>query len=409
MKYLSIFLAVVMLFTTALPALSMTDEEIAQEIQSLKDRISQLEQVLQERKTPQQEAALVEEPAAEEPETTETEPEASTPAAGRALQLPDISLVGNVIGLGTDNDKNPDQNQFTLKELEVAFQGWVYPNIRADVILAAESEEDFAVGLEEGYATITSIGSTRFGSKLGKLRAPIGKWNQYHPHQLPYADTPAVASAFLTDHGVIVQGAELNYLFPGDNFVNLEFGQWRPTMHAHEHEDEHEGEDLDHLAPVMLEGTTRIARLWTSRALGDLSEVELGASLADSPDDQIYGVDLTYKHWPSAFKRLYLLGELLFDRGKLNGDSDTKYGYYLLGAYQPDKYWEYGARYDWTEFPFPLNGRESAGTVFLTRRLNETTFARLQYKRSDNTDFGIVNDVYLQFVFGLGPHAHPLQ
>jgi hypothetical protein len=379
------------------PAWALTDDEIMQEIQALKDRITQLEQQLDERNNQDQ----VIESQTEVDTDAETANEA--PSAGRALQLPDISAVGNVIGLASDNDNDPNQNQFTLEEFEIALQGAVYPGINANAIVAFENEEDFNGTLEEGYANITSIGGSRFGSRLGKLRAPIGKFNPIHPHQLPYADTPAVYQAFLGDDGLLVQGAELSYLFPGNNFTNLQFGQWRVTG------DSDEDEDDELVEPVGLSGTTRIARLWTSRELSDQSELELGSSLADSSDATLYGVDVTFKKWPSAFQRLYMLGELLFLKGEDENEARTKYGYYLLGAYQPDKYWEYGARYDWTKLAFPLTGRESAGTAFLTRRLNETTFARLQYKRSNTTGIGNVNEAFLQFVFGFGPHAHPLQ
>lgn len=344
------------------------------------------------------------------------QPDASAGSAGRALQLPDISVVGNVIGNFTTDKSFPDRNNLNLNELEIAFQSGVYPGVRADVIVAMEDKESHQASLEEGYLTISELGARGLGSRLGKLRAPFGKVNPAHPHHRPYADQPAAVSAFIGGHGLLIQGGSLTYLFPSaTTYINLEAGRFRVSGHSHnhEHEDEHE-------TGLGIDNYISLGRLSFGRSIGELSEIELGFSalhgrgpdpLNDDDRDSVTltGIDVSYRRWPSAFSRILLQGEYMIYSSNPGGESDTRNGYYLLAAYKPGRYWEYGARYDNTQFPAPTEGKETGWTAFVTRYLNESTYLRGQFKHSNSPETGSVNQVFVQVVWGIGPHSHTLQ
>ena len=51
--------------------------------------------------------------------------------AAKPTSLPDISVIGNVVGQSNDTKKD-----LSLKELEIAFQHYLYPSVKANVFLA---------------------------------------------------------------------------------------------------------------------------------------------------------------------------------------------------------------------------------------------------------------------------------
>lgn len=343
------------------------------------------------------------------------QPDEQAVSAGRALQLPDISVIGNVLGNFTTNKSFTDRNNLNLNELEIAFQSGVYPGVRADAIVSMEKEESYQASLEEGYLTISELGARGLGARLGKLRAPFGKVNPIHPHHRPYADQPAVVTAFLGEDGLFIQGGSLTYLFPSTTtFINFEGGRFRVGGQSEDDGTETEAE------PPGIDDFVSIGRLSLSRAVNELSEVELGLSalhgsgvdpLNASNRDHVTltGIDLSYQRWPTAFTKLLLRSEYMMHRSNPGGKSDTRSGYYLLATYKPGRYWEYGTRYDNTQFPAPTTGKETGWTTFVTKYLNESTYLRGQFKHSDAPSTGSANEVFLQMVWGIGPHSHALQ
>ncbi len=237
-------------------------------------------------------------------------------------------------------------------------------------------------------------------------------------------DAPAPVSYLLGGDGLSGNGASLNYTLPLRSlFANLELGLWRTNPGE-------EGQSLGlganptfYPAGLGVTGDLPLARLWTSRAFGRASELELGAShtfgRADIGDRiNLTGVDLTYRHFPSTFKRILLQGEAFWHhRHDVVGGTGghTRSGYYTLLSYRPDQYLEYGLRWDNTRAPWPLPGGERALSLILTDRLTEVTLLRLQLKHGDRTTDIFLparrgyNEAWLQFLWGAGAHTHPLQ
>ena len=84
-------------------------------------------------------------------------------------------------------------------------------------------------------------------------------------------------------------------------------------------------------------------------------------------------------------------------------------GIYFLAANRINRYWEGGARLDYTRLPFPFDGKEYGASLFLTRYLTEQTSLRLEYRWARDPEFGPGNGIFFQLLFGSGPHTHPLQ
>ncbi|MHB0938920.1 MAG: hypothetical protein ACYDCO_26105 [Armatimonadota bacterium] len=353
--------------------------------------------------------------------TTDTAP------APRASLLPDISVIGNGIGVLSDNAENEDRDRLRLQEVEVVIGSPIYPGIRGDLVVALH-DPDFNAEVEEGYLTVERLlQAAPIGGRLGIVRLPFGKTNPAHPHQLPYADTPAVIANLLGDE-FIGNGFEVIGLAPlgGRTFLQGQIGRWEPRE-AHGHEEE-EGEESQAEAGAGFSGEERLTlgRLWAGTEIGPDSELEFGMSGAfgqgrheeddgeggiviERSDITLLGADVTWRKWLPGERRLLLQGEAIRREEKGEEGTVRQLGYFLLGTYRPNHVYEFGTRYDWSETPAAAGAHASSISAFATRFLNETTFTRLQLKHGTNPHGENENQVLFQVVFGFGPHAHVLQ
>lgn len=403
---------IVLCFSLHPPVFGETSPEMQEEESATAARLAELEQ--QVRELQQQIEELKEElgrraPAAEEGYVGE-EPGYEAPPPPRAAErvqkeLPDISVVGEVRGNWSSDPSDPDRRKVKLYHTELALQSYLYPNVRGDVILGvARAADEFDVHVEEGFVNFLDIGGG-FGLLAGRKFLPFGKANQLHDHHRLYSDTPLPLEEFFGER-LVGDGAMVSYLVPGRHFLRLEVGSWRAAAHTHEaHEHEEEGNHAEE--GIGLVGTVQTARLWTSRPVGEVGELELGLSHAWASDARATGLDLTYRRWPSAYRRLTLQGEYL--RGGRADIVGRVSGFYLLANQRLDKYWDVGLRYDRSDSPDPGEGYGSAIVGFLTRHLTETTWVRLQYKRSRLPGGEVVGEPMVVVNFGMGPHAHPLE
>jgi hypothetical protein len=122
----------------------------------------------------------------------------------------------------------------------------------------------------------------------------------------------------------------------------------------------------------------------------------------------VTGLDFTYRSYPGAYQRLMLQGELL--QHSTGGFSRRRrHGGYLTVAKRWNRYYEGGLRGDYTRFPHPTPGHESAASLFLTRFLTEQTALRLELRHGSRPEDGTYNEAWLQILTGFGPHSHTLQ
>jgi outer membrane murein-binding lipoprotein Lpp len=373
------------------PALQQEIDALKAQIQQLTERLQELEQRLQEQ---------------------EQQPAPAVPATN----LPQISVIANGGALFQDRKRDDSRNRFENDELEIAFQSWVYPSIRFDAILAFDKEEDFAGSVEEAYATVVQLGNTPFGAKLGRMRLPFGRVNAIHPHQLLHRDYPLPVLNLLSEHGTISNGAVLNYLPPSQRlYAQLQLGLF--TL------DDHAAPGVPHdpaLEDFGAKGQLlRMARLTLAPVINRDNELEFGLSglttrALNGDDLRLLGVDFQYRRFYGAAQRLLLSGEWFQHRRERSGTGVNRQGYYLLASYKPDRYWEYGLRYDWSQRAYldaanDVSGADRALSAILTYRMNEQSFVRLQWRNLKPADDSVRNELLLQLMFGFGPHSHPLE
>lgn len=351
------------------------------------------------------------------------------PTTGSEKQLPDISVVVNASTHISDDKSDTDRNRFLLNESEISMQGYLYPTIRGDAFYSfgRESGQRAPLGksneligeLEEAYATFLETPLKDVSVKAGKMRIDFGKTNKLHPHSLPYEDTPSVLKNFLGEDGMKGHGIEASYLIPTPRnfFAQIQAGYWRPDTVSLDPDTGLEPDD----AGSRLADRILTSRLWLSKELSDDSELELGLSSAlgrsifngsgsGSYDPiQLYSADITYRKFPKAHKKLSLQAEWLLHKRKIADTSLSHSGYYLLGTYQFNQYWEWGLRYDNASLPSPSLGHESSISTFLTNHLSESTFLRYQYKHGNHIGGNNFNEFIIQFVWGIGPHSHSLK
>lgn len=390
-------------FSAPDPALQKEVNDLKSQIQQMTERLRELEQKLAEQEAQQ------------------------TAPAVPATNLPQISVVANGGALFQDRKRDDNRNRFEQDELELAFQSYVYPSIRFDTIVAFDKERDFSASVEEAYATVIQLGNTPLGARLGRMRLPFGRVSPIHPHQLLHRDYPLPIVNLLGEHGAISNGGVLKYLVPAPNlFAELQVGLFTlndhtalGVPHAHEHEHEESGEEHDPATPSAQGQLLRMARFTVAPVINRDNELEIGLSglttRAQNGDTlRLLGVDFQYRRFFGAAQRLLLAGEWLQHRRESAGAGVNRHGYYLLASYKPDRYWEYGVRYDWSNRAFltadeDVTGADKAISAILTYRLNEQSFIRLQWRNLKPADDGVRNELLFQLMFGFGPHSHPLE
>jgi hypothetical protein len=374
------------------PALQKEIDDLKAQIQQMTERLRELEQKLAEQEAQQAAPAV--------PETN----------------LPQISVVANGGALFQDRKRDDNRNRFEQDELELAFQSYVYPSIRFDAIVAFDKEEGFSASVEEAYATVIQLGNTPFGARLGRMRLPFGRVNPIHPHQLLYRDYPLPVVNLLGEHGAISNGGVLKYLAPSSNlYAELQVGLF--TLNDHAALGVPHDETLHDLGASG--ELVRMLRLTLAPVINRDNELEIGLSglttrALNGDNLRLLGMDFQYRRFFGAAQRLLLAGEWLQHRRESGGTGVNRDGYYLLASYKPDRYWEYGVRYDWSKRAF-LNpaldepGADRALSAILTYRLNEQSFIRLQWRNLKPADDSVRNELLLQLMFGFGPHSHPLE
>jgi hypothetical protein len=334
----------------------------------------------------------------------------STQLFAEATNLPDISVLGDLTAQTSSDEASSDRNMVTLREIEVALQGYLYPQMRADIFLAMH-RHDGALEPEvcEASVSVLRLFIEGLGLQAGKIHVDFGKLNKIHQHERPFIDQPLVLTNFFGPHGLVGEGAVLNYLFPLPFFLRLDGGVFWVPVEAHEHA---AGEEP---AEFGMGGEIYTARLWSSFSLGDKAELEFGASgaqgngshyLEHQDETVVAGCDVTFKTWISTYQRLILQNEFFYLNRKVPVGTLDRFGAYSYCGFQFNKYWDAGLRYDWSENAFPDKETSSLISAIAGYRLTEMTRLRLQYGFNPHASS---HNAALQLVFGIGPHSHPLQ
>lgn len=322
--------------------------------------------------------------------------------------LPDISVIGNIVTTLKDGE-----NRLDVKEIEFAFQQYLYPSVRADIFAALHKEDsgERAFELEEAYITflnatdlfVPELNWPAIGLVMGKKKLSFGKINPLHPEQWDFVDRPIATQQFLGgDEGLSAEGLKASYLLPVSFFSQVELGGW--TANPIEEPGEF----------VAVTNRLLTARLWNGFALSESQELEVGASYllgnasnSDSLNQQsIVGLDITYLQELGADQSLKLQSELYqaiySDSGAAREDQS---GGFASAYYKFHPKYSVGARVGTLGKHGDTGDDQTQWSLLFSRQLTETSKFRVQYNTGDNID----DVLYFQFIFGMGPHSHVLQ
>ncbi|MCX6137445.1 MAG: hypothetical protein NTV54_08135 [Ignavibacteriales bacterium] len=341
---------------------------------------------------------------------------------------PDISVIPRFRVESNDGEKLPAKREFTrpmfsLEETEIAFQAYLNPFAKADVILTKEGTGSEPIGIEEAYATFLRGLPLDLNVRLGKFRSEFGKINTTHPHAWPFLSAPLSVERFIGD-AVNDIGISVTYAIPtGDEvYTHLTLGLTN-------------GESIGSIDPKSGKraggigivdttgGSPRYAeslRLMTFIPAGENSDLEIGVSgltgIHDPYQDLRFtylNLDAKYKWKPDMYTWLTVQGEFLLNtRSQAGAGNLNSLGAYLYADYQFMKIFSLGGRCDWTESPYSASEKAYGGAIFFGYYpVEETTAFRIQFQHvteavplQNNKD---VNTITLQCLFSLGPHkAH---
>lgn len=350
-----------------------------------------------------------------------------------ATDLPNISLIGNFLG-----EQSHEKGSFNVKEIEFAFQHYLYPSVKADVFASLHKESNEThLELEEGFLTFFDVPSlvapnfsspVSFGAIVGKKLLPVGKENALHPEQLPFVDRALSNQYFFaSEHGLAGEGVILNTLLPTPFYASLELG-YAGLPHEPEAESEHT------LEPGSIDSLTHLrhayfTKLSTSFKPASSMELETGLSYLGSQvgisethegedtahthrfNTSTYVLDMTLSFSSLGVDKYKLRSELYHN--SYNKTSST--GGFVYGVYRPSKQAEFGLRY---AFIGSLNSsgahddalfgtalHPSVWSIISSYNLTETSKIRLQYSFGNRH---LDSAVFVQLIFGMGPHSHVL-
>lgn len=357
-------------------------------------------------------------PEASAPEETSSESTTSAPASGggKSLALPDISLVVQAKGHLSSDKHDDGKDRLQVNEAELSVQGYVYPNVKADAFLTTSPQEKSSMSVEEAYLTYISA-AKGLNIYLGEKHVPFGRTNLVHSHSWQYVNQPLVLRNLVASESLGGQGVDASYLIPTKSklFAQLDLGTWTGDG---------PGESSNLPDVVVGSGAAfadkfNTARLWTGYPINDYNEVELGGSYANGASDgqaipghgqtKLSGLDLSYRHFGEGDSRLLLRTEGVWRHESVDTLSSTASGYYLFGNYRWNKYSSIGVLYDWSEFPQSPDLHESALSLIATKQLSEQYYIRLQGTHGSRPDDPSYNELWLQWVWGVGPHTHNLE
>jgi hypothetical protein len=332
--------------------------------------------------------------------------------------LPDISFIGTLLGHASDDRRDADRDKLTLDSFELAFQGNIYPGMRAEAFVVNDSE---GTNVEEAYVNVENLGikGLPLSGTFGRRKVPFGRVNQLHSHSWLYVVQPYALSNLVAPESLVGDGATVSYLAPTKQFVQLDLGLWGNASH-----DPIPTPDPTVPTPSTGAGFSdrmQTARLWSAQEAFK-GTLEYGASYAHgggqtyaspagpnvTPKIDLTGLDLTFRREGRNATRTLLRGEVIQHKQKDGAFSRTSTGYYLFADQKVSANREYGIRYDWSEFPYSP-GHVGAVSLIGTQRLTEQTYFRLQAIHGDRPGKQGFNALWFEWVWGYGPHTHNLE
>lgn len=330
----------------------------------------------------------------------ELEQEDKSPSGVLSTLNPQISVLGDFIYKADENGGEGD-NDFNMREVELAFSANVDTWARGDVVVAIENEDGSTeVALEEGYLTLLETPFDNLQARLGKFRPFFGKVNQMHLHQLPWSDYPLAVENFLGEEGWNEYGVALSYLIlnPADIYSELTIGGFNSGSTVLGGDEENE--------------TVYMAHWKNFFDITDETSLELGTSFLTGENGdgsgartQLSGLDVTLNAHLFDNRRTTSHTEVLFNkREQASADDIDSWGMFSsLEQQLTNRWWAFG-RYDFSQTPTASEVETHAYSAGLTFAQSEYVFWRAMFTHTDNETSDDDNTVWLQLDFSIGPH-----
>jgi hypothetical protein len=343
-------------------------------------------------------------------------------ATGQTLSNPDISLIGDFRAIWRSSEAaeflGTGEFSFVPEEIELAFNGYLNPYMRADAFIGFHIAEE-AIDVEEFNLTVLRGLPLGLQFNVGRYLLDFGKINTQHTHQWAWLDEPLMIRTMLGDEGLRTDGARLTALVPVDeNALGLSVSGFSSSAFAHH---EHgEAEEEEEAAPEIM-GSGRISFF---SQLSDVWSAEIAGSYltgtydpAEQLSTHMGGIDGKVRWRPDSYRSFVWIFEAMTgDREVAEEDSVslTVFNVKATGAFtsaqlQMRKRWDVGGFYDWSE-DAAIEGMEATalGAWFGFNVVEETARISLVY-RHETSDLTVYDDdsVTVQFLWSLGPHkAH---
>ncbi len=352
-------------------------------------------------------------PAPAPPQATQTQTFGG--ASGNAKLLnPDISLIGDFIGIAGHNDVGPGR-LLELHESEIGLQAIIDPYSRADAFL---SFGETGVNVEEAYITFTSLPAGLL-LKVGKKRADFGKVNTTHNHALPFIDRPLVTNNLVGgEDGIDDSGFFLSRFLPAPKNWFLEGSA--ELMRG-------DSDDLFHAS--RRQDASVVGHLRAYRDLSESTNLDLGVSYARGHNNlgsnfltNLYGGDATLRWRPlrrAIYNSFMFRTELFWSARDQFSPSvpalfqtQHAFGLYAYGEYRVNRRWTVGGRFDRSGHATDARLTDSGFSGILTYWPSEFSQIRGQYRfghlATAPSDFSNANEFLFQVLFVMGAHgAHP--
>lgn len=325
---------------------------------------------------------------------------------------PEISLTGDVIGFHHTNtnalavlEEETKPEDFTVREIELAFVSMLDPYSRMKVFL---SYEDGEVSLEEGYAEYLAIPGG-FRVSIGKQYQQVGLLNRWHQHAFPQVDRPPVLEEFLGKENLSQTGVHLSWLLP----------KW--LISSGELTVEALAGDAEPFAGNRLTKPAWSAHLNNYQDVSSSTFIEFGGSAAggliqEDPDlsNRIYNVYFRFNWTPmerAKYRGLDIWGEGFVNKRTILTSLGERIGLNRKGGFV---YVEYrlnqrllaGIRADYVERLDPMERKEWWLTPVLTLWQSEWVRIRAQYSYIHTNNEGVDHRFMVQLTWAAGPHKH---
>ncbi|TLY23295.1 MAG: hypothetical protein E6K68_00900 [Nitrospirae bacterium] len=346
------------------------------------------------------------------------------------------------------NNTRPAGADFNLRSAELFISADVDPFTRAYATINASADaanNDEAILSVEEAAIVTTRLPYNLTVRGGRFFADFGVLPHRHDHDLPFVDRPPSLATFVGGEAQ-TNGVEVSWLAPTPFFLRAS-GTVGNKLGA----DFRDGVSDVNSRPI--KGLTYMGRLQTYFDINDDNNVELGGSIAETPNAEdvtnsgrferrLVGMDFKYRWYPLGYgvrQSLTVAGELLHDLGEAdpvnggprrdifgNAVRQGAWGGYVYAEYRLSKQWRPGVRFDYFQLQSepllvtnsftlqPASTLNATGhrtdnrtwTAYLTWFPSEFQRLRLQYNRSDRGNAQDANEFFLQWTAFLGSHSH---